>query len=480
MDEAPEGKAVFLYSNTSETRMGYVTVVTNLSKGGNDDHLVPECQSYSKLSASRQGLTVSPETPGLAGRSSELVPVRAPAGLAPVPAQPPGIPQIPTLRELPRLPQSWDDKVTRHVCHAVHLLEPLQSFVHHSIVDPRVRAICPSYGIDLVAVARHATLARKRRILLGRIVIVFRIAIAVAVALAVVQTVRSVSNQDGFDVTPLIVAAAVIVLIVIAAWAVVFWHVRAGRASAHQVLSGPRPRDQASPIDPATEDRLEEVNRASVVVYARGQGDPFIGSGRKLFSWNTDPIDITRAATDSSGGKRVVRPFDEIDLHNYLEAEIPRLGFDELEVRHRLYVRGDRAKNVGGLLPDLSAVPGSLVDGRWLASGLKHPSEQARTYLCMERIQMGGNLVTCMYVRARIEQKLLTLDGLIYLLPPLAEFWLPSRDLVAGGQVRAAWLPFGRHHVRRSPFSGGGQNCCHVRIRSRRTRARKSLPCGVS
>jgi hypothetical protein len=382
---------------------------------------------------------VLPETPGREGKSSELVPVQGSSDLVPIPPQLPALPEIPAMRDSPKLSQPLDDKVTRHVCHAVHLLEPLQSFVHHSIVDPRVRAICPSFGIDLVAVARHANLARTRRIHLRRVVMIFRIAIAAALALAVLQTIYSTSNKGSLDATPALVAAAVVVLIVIGVWAAVFWHVRTGRASAYQVLSGPRPRDQASPIAPTIEDRLEEVNRANVVVYARGQGDPFIGSGRKLFSWNTDPIDITRAATDNSGGKSPV-PFDEIDLHNYLEREIPRLGFDALEVRNRLYVRGDCARTVGGLLPNLSAIPGSLVDGSWLASGLKHPSDQARTYLCMERIQMGGNLVTCMYVRARIEQKLLTLDGLIYLLPPLAQLWLPSRDLIAGGQIRAAWV----------------------------------------
>jgi hypothetical protein len=384
------------------------------------------------------GLTPAPAV------SPDVEPVPVLRGAAVTVPVPTGLPQFPALPSgLPEIAQTRDDKVTRDVCHALHLSEPLESFVHHQIVNPRTRAVCPAYGIDLVAVARHAAVARDRRILVTRVVRCIRIVIVLAVILGIAQVILSAGSHGGPDVTPAAVAAAVIVLCVMGVWGTLFWYVRAGRASALQVLSGPRPLDQAPAVDPVTEDRLDEVNRANAVVYAYGQGDPFIGSGRKLFTWNTDPIDVTRAAADASQAGSAVVPFNEIDLHQYLETEIPRLGFNELQVSNRLYVRGDYARFVGGLQPDLRAVPGSVVDARWLASGIMYPSDQARTYVCVERIQMGGDLVTCMYVRARIEQGLLTLDGLIYLLPPLAGIWLPTRSLTARGRGQAFRAAFG-------------------------------------
>jgi hypothetical protein len=204
------------------------------------------------------------------------------------------------------------------------------------------------------------------------------------------------------------------------------------------------------------------------VVYARDQGDPFIGSGRRLAQWQTDPLDITQAAED-----RVVVPFDEIELHRYLETEIPQLGFDDLEVSNRLYVRGDRARYVGGLVPDPSGPPRSLLPEKWVAAGLKHPSEHARTYVCTERIQMGGDLVTCMYLRTRIERGLMSIDGLIYFLPPLARIWSPDRKLLAGGRARAAWVPPGQRPGKHSPSCGAARPCAGARTCSGKTPARK-------
>ncbi len=337
--------------------------------------------------------------------------------------------------DIPRIPRSHDDKVTRIVCHSAHLSEPLQSFAHYLIVDPPARAISPAFGIDLVAVARHVSLARARRILRDRLILACRAAIAVSAAAGVLLTVVSAAGPSGIDTAPLAAAGAVIAACVVAAWAVLLWHVRAARASARAVLNGPRPSDQASPLPQATEDRLDEAGRPNVMVYARDQGDPFIGSGRRLAQWQTDPIDITRAAEN-----RTATPFNEIELHHYLETEIPRIGFDDLEVSNRLYVRGDRARHIGGLVPDLSGMPRSLLAANWVAAGLTQQSEHARTYVCTERIQMGGDLVTCMYLRTRVEQSLMSIDGLIYFLPPLADLWLPERNLLAGGKACANWV----------------------------------------
>jgi hypothetical protein len=337
--------------------------------------------------------------------------------------------------ELPWIPRTHDDKVTRNVCHAAHLFEPLQSFAHYLIVDTSARAVCPAFGIDLVAVARHVSMARARRIRRDRLLLLFRAAIAAAGATGVTLTALSAGGGPGLDLAPLAAAGVAMAACAAAAWAVLFWYVRAKRASALAVLSGTRPRDQADPLPQAAEDRLDEAAHANVMVYAGDQGDPFIGSGKRLAQWQTDPLDITAAAES-----RTVVPFDEIELHHYLETQIPQLGFDDLEVSNRLYVQGDRAKYIGGLVPDPSGPPRSLLGARWLAAGLKQPSEHARTYVCTERVQMGGDLVTCMYLRTRIEQGLMSIDGLIYFLPPLAQIWLPDRKLLAGGRPRAAWV----------------------------------------
>ena len=53
----------------------------------------------------------------------------------------------------PRLARYSQDDATRCLCHAVHLDRFLRDYVLHTVVKPHLRAVCPAYGVDLVAVA---------------------------------------------------------------------------------------------------------------------------------------------------------------------------------------------------------------------------------------------------------------------------------------------------------------------------------------
>jgi len=96
-------------------------------------------------------------------------------------------------------------------------------------------------------------------------------------------------------------------------------------------------------------------------------------------------------------------------------------------------VRGDYAQHVPGLLPDKLAAPESFIYSDWVKSAVAHPAELARTYICMERIMSGGDLVVSMYVRAWLEQDMLSIERIIYFLPPLQDRYRPTREFVARG-----------------------------------------------
>jgi hypothetical protein len=327
----------------------------------------------------------------------------------------------------PRLPGMPPDAVTRCLCHAVHLDGELRDYVLHTLVNPHLQAVCPSFGVNLVAVARHASLAQRREDRRRSALFVIRLAAAVAIGL-------------GFLLRSGAVAVGLLLPVLAAAWGVLAWSLRAGRLSAlDAVTSRTPPEDQADPLPADTEDRLRKLDRANVVIYADGQGDPFVGSGRRLQYVQVHPVDVTRAGRDHSGNKRTLKPFDAVTLHEYLAKQVPAMGFTGLRARNRLYVRGDYARHVPGLLPDEFASPCALIDSRWVKSGAEHPVPRARTYVCMERVMDGGQLVVGMYVRAWLEQNLLSIERTLYFLPPLKIRYQPSRDLMARGGAGAAW-----------------------------------------
>jgi len=106
---------------------------------------------------------------------------------------------------LPRLPVFPADKITRYLCYAVHVDENLRDYVLHSVVDSHLQALCPSYGVDLVCVARHATLAQRRDNLRKTSFTVVRLVLLLAVVVGVIT-----------GSAPL--AAAIFAVAVIAAW----------------------------------------------------------------------------------------------------------------------------------------------------------------------------------------------------------------------------------------------------------------------
>jgi hypothetical protein len=319
----------------------------------------------------------------------------------------------------------------------------LRDYVIHTVVEPHLRAVCPAYGVDLIAVARHAAQAQRRWKIHAYALVVIRLTLVLAVAVVVLT---------GW----LAAAAGIFVAALLAAWFSLFWALRASRLAALRAVREPvPPREQADPLPPETEKRLEKLNKANVIVYAQGEGDPFIGSGTRLHWYQLMPIDVTRAGRDTAGNAKVIKPFDAVALHQYLATQVPALGFDGLHVRNRLYVRGDHALDVPGLLPDQFAEPASVIRSDWVKSAVQHPVEWARTYICMERVMSGGDLVVSMYVRGWLEHDLLSIERIIYFLPPLRRRYRPTHEFAAGTVLSVTIRAMGEAARRVLPVLGG-------------------------
>ena len=405
------------------------------------------------------------DTPGRPGGA-----VAARPGMRPGLAGHAQIGRLTVAAALPRLPGSPPDAATRCLCHAVHLNEDLREYVLHTVVDPHLRAVCPAFGVNLVAVARHAALAKRRDTARRRALAVIRGVIVLAVALGVV--LRSPEVAVG------LLAAALA-----AAWGVLAWSVRTDRLSALKAVTDLRipSEDQADPLPADAEDPLRQLDRANVIVYAKGEFDPFVGSGRRLHFTQVNPVDVTRPGQDSSGNKLTLRPFQAVDIHEYLARKIPAMGFTGLRAHNRVYVRGDYVPHISGLMADPFAVPAARVSSDLVKSCAEYPMPRARTYVCMERVMAGGQLVVAMYVRAWLEQDLLSIERVLYVLPPLqAGFW-PAREFVGRGTRGATWDAVATATRRTLPvlagktLSGRRRSDFAARLREAEIKARREL-----
>ena len=109
-----------------------------------------------------------------------------------------------------------------------------------------MHAVCPAYGINLVAVARHAALAQRRLDARRMPLMVIRLVALIALALGVIFQSPAVT-------------AGLLLPALLAAWGVLAWSLRTGRLSALKAVTDLRipPEDQADPLPADTEDRAQ-------------------------------------------------------------------------------------------------------------------------------------------------------------------------------------------------------------------------------
>lgn len=280
--------------------------------------------------------------------------------------------------------------VDRYLC-AWTWVEPVFGrYVYAELLHPGLCAIAPGYGVDYVALARHAKAAHRHRGL------VMLLAASIPVLVLVVALIVLVTGLGGGWVAATLLSllpaglAAFVVLI--------GWHLYVSRARASRILFGlAAPRDTAPALDAAVEERLSDRAAANVIPF--GGGIPFVGAGRRLDRWKVR-VDTTKAATDKNGAKRPLLPVSAEELQKELSTTVRGAGIPDLEVHNRLFVAGRYTDRVPGLLPDPQAAPNPRIERREIRLAIEGATETARTYLCIGKNSWAGELVVTLFMRA--------------------------------------------------------------------------------
>ncbi len=321
------------------------------------------------------------------------------------------------MRQVPNLPTYDKDATTRLLCSSAHLDDAFARYAHQELSGDRLTAPGLPLGVNLLALARHASRATGRTDLRDR-----RLAWLCAVWwLAVLSVVGGlVSGAPGVAEA----AFAVLLLVLGCTW----WLMRRAEAEARGDAlavrySAARPQDLAPEVADEAERRLRGLRRPNMVPYTQSaeRQNPFVGSGDKIKETVWQPIDISRPADAPGGGKATLVPFDAVDLHTYLARELGNLaGLEGLRAQNRLYVLGPQVFYLGDdVLPDRLRPPNSEIPPPLVKAGLLKPGAGMRTYLSLERVGEGGRVIVSMHLRARLQHPSLSWEVAAYCIPPL-------------------------------------------------------------
>lgn len=313
-----------------------------------------------------------------------------------------------------------DTQVTRLLCATTHLQGSYAERVADSMLDPSFVASAPSWGVDLVALTRHAALAVQRRRSRDK---ALRVILYVTVLLGLFSIVAWplgwLSPFASIQATLLVALLGWLI-----AWWQVFQHYDDVRRSSLMAMNPKlHLRDQAPALADSPEllevlelqrqqrvpqaqrvksieERLEDLATSNVVVF--GGHIPFVGEGHPLDTW-TMSFDL-EPAQSWSGEPRDLPSISVHDLYDRLFAEMPS-AFPGMTCGTRLYVNGTAAKNIPGLVPDPMVPetrPGSHIPEEIVEQFVDGATETARTYAWFSTAAWGEEIRLTVLLRAMI------------------------------------------------------------------------------
>ncbi|MFG2049065.1 hypothetical protein ACGFIW_16750 [Micromonospora sp. NPDC048935] len=321
---------------------------------------------------------------------------------------------------LPAVPK---DLASRQMCCAMHLHPTLAAEVllEYSVDNPK--AWCPSFGVDAVALVRHAQAADTHWRKLYSAVALTRYAVLGVVALSIFLLWRGGLVTALFSL-PLIAVACGF------GWRATFLSLQETRTAAIRTMAEEDEEALAAQVPEVgldLEDELAALQDANMIVFEVSAGSPFVGSGTEIGRWALPPIDAGRPREKNRDGTQLPASFSIRELHDDLmRLARSRLGLSDIEVTKRIYVRGDVLPECEGLFHPDETRPPSRLDTSWVDLGSDAPGEQARTYVCLAKSLVGGQIVVTLFARYTLDQGILSCEFVAYVLPPVLRDSAPA------------------------------------------------------
>ncbi len=322
--------------------------------------------------------------------------------------------------------------VTRTLCATTYLRDQFAEDVHSILCTDSVKAIAPTPGLDLLALARHA----RNAYLIQTVRRVTSTICGLMLLLGLILLIRSVLTTSG-ELARL--ALVLLIAAPITAWLLDGVLATHARRTSLRVIVRPNPARELAPALPAEHERLlEDVNapEANVVIFdEHDAGESFVDCGFLIQGRRQSEIQISQPARKEEPLNRLTLPI----LLEHLEDAFRR-GLEKVTVQQVLYVPGQRAQHVR----ELSAGPGRS-SGCVVPASIVHKLAQQdpslRDYLQIRSVSDDGNLVFTLSVHPMISRGYLIYEVKAHVTPPLLKLFDSART-VDTHRLRRTLQPF--------------------------------------
>lgn len=350
-------------------------------------------------------------------------------------------------------------ETTRYLAAATQIDTKYAAEVVSIIFGQPLKALAPGYGIDVAIVARWAAKALRTQ---GT-----RDLILAAILMLQVLSVVLAINISAW----LLIAIPALFSV---AWIVVSWEYW---ERIHNCVIKQLRRDRFDPGDAPPPKHSRERTLLDDLA-RRTDGNLIVFSGPSAFAGTGETADSRRilfdiSFTQQSENKESARKNENFTSHDIHLAMVKAFSnshglgksLPNVQAYERLFVNGLHLKAGTDLLPDLLEPPRATVGSDVLAAAAINPTDESRSYVCVEMPGWHGQLVVTLFARAVYTGKSLFVEWTFRILPPLRKEFLQIDNLFE--------LP--RYQQALNSLSVGSHATVPMLIRSPVTALRKTL-----
>lgn len=313
-------------------------------------------------------------------------------------------------------------ETTRYLAAATQIDTKYAAEVVGIVFGEPLKALAPSYGIEVAVVAKWALKALRTQAVRDLILASLLILQALSIALAIMVSAWFLTVPPALSCI---------------AWIVVSWEYW---ERMHKCVRGKLLRDRFAPEKAPPAKRSGERRQLQDLA-ARTSGNLTVFSGPSAFIGTGETTDHRRILFDISfrkesgneEGTGKEENFTSHDIHRAIVDAFSRAqglakSLTNIRAYERLFVNGRHLRAGTNLLPDPLRPPCTTVKDDVLAAAAINPTEDSRSYVCVEIPGWHGQLVVTLFARAIYTRKSLFVEWTFNVLPPLREEFLEIDD----------------------------------------------------
>jgi len=311
-------------------------------------------------------------------------------------------------------PSKEMSRVTRYFCAAAHLNSDFRKQFINQVVNEKYKSIPPYYGVDLLEVAKHCFMARKRKII--RDILLFLIFLMTfEFAFGGFSTISKIIQYKSFYIYNL----NVLIFFCFISFIIVFLEQWKGKYKiVARKLSENNQNSVEYNLSIDIENKINSISEEESNVIIFGGYSPFVGAGIDIGGWSF--AINTNKGKEEAGNVFEPKSFEASEMYKFISDKLKdQIG--KVAIKDILCVNGKKIDK--RFLPNPYKKPNNIIGQEIIEKYIGISDENIRHYKSIRVHSWKDELILSIFFRIIKNNQYLFLETHFYLLTPLNEIY---------------------------------------------------------